>query len=138
MKKILTFCLVTLVAIGCTKAQNSKPATAAIMTTDFIESVKKETSTMITADYSIKLWYMSDLSAEGKLISPKIWRQVNENDINYNDLVVNLRKLLQQSPAWKSALDATGNPIQANVEFGIIINKNEVTVTDKKWAGMIP
>lgn len=93
---------------------------------------------MITADYSIKLWYMSDLSAEGKLISPKIWRQVNENDINYNDLVVNLRKLLQQSPAWKSALDATGNPIQANVEFGIIINKNEVTVTDKKWAGMIP
>jgi hypothetical protein len=101
-------------------AQTGKP----VMTPAFSDSLKKQISAIIPADYSIKLSYQSTLSADGKLLKPLITHQISEGTVNDNDFIQKLRALIKNAPAWV--------PSGAEmVSFDIEIKNGQVSVTDK-------
>lgn len=123
MKKTLFTFLLTAFCFAAW-AQTDRPA----MTTAFSDSLKKQIINIIPADYNIRLFYQSTISADGKLLKPLITYEAAAATIEDNDFVTKLRLLILNAPAWDP-----GNPpnTSALVFFNIEVKKGKVSITDK-------
>ena len=130
MKKAL-FILFAVFLTHTAFAQTSSH-TAPVMTTDFVDSLKKEITKIIPADYTIKIFYTSTISSQGKLLKPLITYEAAELTVADNDFVQKLRLLLINAPAWKPAIDNSSNqPIDDTVTFSVVIKKGKIDISDK-------
>lgn len=131
MKKLLYILFIFIT--NAVFAQQHRPSsyTAAVMTTDFSDSLKKNISNVITADYTIKLAYWSTISAEGKLLKPLITREVADGTVDDNDFVQKMKVFITNAPAWKPAFDhALNKKADDFVFFSVEIKRGKITVVD--------
>jgi len=131
MKKTLLI-LFTVFLTHTSFAQTSTGHTAPVMTAEFIDSVKQEITKIIPADYTIKIFYTSTISAQGKLLKPLITYEAAAMTVEDNDFVQKLRLLLINAPAWKPAIDnSSTQPVDDVVKFSVVIKNGKINISDK-------
>ncbi|WP_295670619.1 hypothetical protein [uncultured Mucilaginibacter sp.] len=130
MRRILIILIISFLSKGVfAQGTPDTSQTAPFMTTTFTDSLTKEIKKIMPAHYSIKLFYTTSVSAEGKLLQPKIKRETANGTIEDNNFVVNLRLLIMAAPAWKPAFDkALNKTIDSRATFYIIIHNGNVKI----------
>ena len=131
MKKIL-FILLAVFLTHTGFSQTTADHTAPAMTTEFVDSLKQEITKIIPTNYTIKIFYQSTMSAQGKLLKPLITYEAAALTMEDNEFVQKLKLLLINAPAWKPAIDNTSNqPIDTTVTFSVIIKNGKINISEK-------